>query len=120
VLDQRIDGIYQKSDAGLPNRQDLKKLSEDFSVDFAALYLADQIARVPANRQFSATFRQAYEDTVKAFSDGRIKVPGAAEYDVLIVPTYLYKRFTLTGADLGVPRAASWLRLRLGQKAGDG
>ena len=24
VLDQRIDGIYQKSDAGLPNRQDLK------------------------------------------------------------------------------------------------
>jgi hypothetical protein len=106
VLDQRIDGIYQKSDAGLPNRQDLKKLSEDFSVDFAALYLADQIARVPANRQFSATFRQAYEDTVKAFSDGRIKVPGAAEYDVLIVPTYLYKRFTLTGADLGVPRAA--------------
>ena len=61
MLDKRIDGIYQKSDAGLPNRQDLKKLSEDFSVDFAALYLADRIDRVPTNRRFSATYRRAYE-----------------------------------------------------------
>ena len=90
----------------MPNRQDLKKLSDDFSVDFAALYLADRIARVPANRRFSAAFRQAYEYTRKAVSEGRMKVPGAAEYDVLFVPTYLYKRLTLTGADLAVPRAA--------------
>jgi hypothetical protein len=69
VLDKRIDGIYQKSDPGLPNRQDLKKLSEDFSVDFAALYLADRIARVPTNRRFSATYRRAYEYTRKAFPE---------------------------------------------------
>ena len=106
VLDKRIDRVYQKSNGSLPNRQDLEKLSDDFSVDFAALYLADQIARVPANRRFSAAFRQAYEYTRKAVSEGRMKVPGAAEYDVLFVPTYLYKRLTLTGADLAVPRAA--------------
>jgi hypothetical protein len=30
----------------------------------------------------------------------------AADYEVLFVPTYLYKRFTFTGADLAAPRAA--------------
>jgi hypothetical protein len=34
-------------------------------------------------------------------------VPGAADYDVLFVPSYLYKRLTFfTGADMAVPRAA--------------
>ena len=36
-----------------------------------------------------------------------MKVPGASDYDVLFVPTYLYKRFTFfTGANMAVPRAA--------------
>lgn len=36
-----------------------------------------------------------------------MQVPGATDYDVLIVPTYLYKRFAFfSGADLAVPRAA--------------
>jgi hypothetical protein len=104
LLDKRIDRIYQKSNGNLPSRQDLKKLSDDFSVDFAALYLADQIARVPANRQFGAAFRQAYEYTREAFP--QMKVPEAADYDVLFVPTYLYKRLRLTGADMAVPREA--------------
>ena len=30
----------------------------------------------------------------------------AAEYDMLFVPTYLYKRITFTGSDMAVPRAA--------------
>ena len=60
-LDERIDRVYQNANADLPNRDDLKKLSDDFSVDFAALYLADQIARVPGNRRFRSAFDQAYE-----------------------------------------------------------
>ena len=106
VLDKRIDGIYQKSDAGLPNRQDLKKLSEDFSVDFAALYLADRIDPVPTNRRFALLTVGPTNTTRKAFPEGRMKVAQAAEYDMLFVPTYLYKRLTFTGADLAVPRAA--------------
>src|SRR5262245_1941906 len=42
VLDARIDSVYQNAD-GLPDRNELKHLSDDFSVDFAALYFADQI-----------------------------------------------------------------------------
>jgi hypothetical protein len=107
LLDKRIDRIYQNSNGSLPNQQDLKQLSDEFSVDFAALYLADRIARIPANQRFSAIFRQNYIYTREAFSQGQMNVSGAANYDVLIVPTYLYKRrFMLTGADLAVPRAA--------------
>jgi hypothetical protein len=105
LLDERIDRVYEQANDNLPDRQDLKKLSDDFSVDFAALYLADQIARVPVNAWFQSAFRQAYEYTLETFPRGQ--VPGAADFDVLIVPTYLYKRFTFfTGADLAVPRAA--------------
>src|SRR5574342_774051 len=105
-LDERIDQVYQNSNSHLPNRDDLKKLSDDFSVDFAALYLADQIARVPDNRRFRSAFDQAYEQTRKALSQGHMQVPGAAEYDMLFVPTYLYRRITFTGSDMAVPRAA--------------
>jgi len=105
-LDERIDNVYQNSDGDLPNRDDLKKLSDEFSVDFAALYLADQISRVPANRRFRSAFDQAYEYTRKIFPRGDMQVPGAADYDMLFVPTYLYKRFTFTGANMAVPRAA--------------
>ena len=105
-LDERIDQVYQNSDSHLPNRDDLKKLSDDFSVDFAALYLADQIARVPVNRRFRNAFDQARAYTRKAYPQGNMQVPGAADYDMLLVPTYLYKRITFTGADMAVPRAA--------------
>ena len=107
VLDTRIDRVYQQANDGLPNRDDLKKVSDDFSVDFAALYLADQIARVPANAWFATAFQQAYEYAREVFPESQMKVPGAADYDVLFVPTYLYKRFaSLTGADMAAPRAA--------------
>ncbi|MGH8524067.1 MAG: hypothetical protein ACREXY_07595, partial [Gammaproteobacteria bacterium] len=46
-LDERIDRVYQSVNGNLPDRSELKRLSDEFSVDFAALYLADQIARDP-------------------------------------------------------------------------
>src|SRR4029450_7698940 len=51
-LDERIDRVYQNANGSLPDRNELKHLSDDFSVDFAALYFADQIDRVPVNRRF--------------------------------------------------------------------
>src|SRR5262245_34509825 len=44
VLDERIDSVYQSANGALPDRFELKQLSDNFSVDFAALYFADQIA----------------------------------------------------------------------------
>jgi hypothetical protein len=107
ILDERIDRLYQNGHNHLPDRDDLKKLSDDFSVDFAALYLADQIERTPVNRRFRNAFEQAYDDIHKAVAEGRVQLPtAAADYEVLFVPTYLYKRITFTGADMAAPRAA--------------
>src|SRR5262245_10774341 len=50
-FDVRIDQMDQAMDGRLPGRSDLQKLSQEFSIDFAALVLADRIARVPLNRR---------------------------------------------------------------------
>src|SRR5215467_13650020 len=52
AFDERIDSVYQSANGALPDRFELKQLSDEFSVDFAALYLADQIAHKPNNRRF--------------------------------------------------------------------
>ncbi len=107
LLDERIDRIYQSVNGNLPDRSELKRLSDEFSSDFAALYLADQIAREPVSRRFRSAFDQAYDYTRKALPEGRVSLPAAAvDYEVLFVPTYLYKRFTFTGGDFAAPRAA--------------
>jgi hypothetical protein len=107
VLDERIDQVYQNANGDLPNRDDLKKLSDEFSVDFAAVYLADQIDHVPVNRRFRHDFDQASAYVRKARSEGQLKLPGpAVNYEIMFVPTYLYKRITMTGADMAVPRDA--------------
>jgi hypothetical protein len=107
ALDERIDRVYQSANGNLPDRNDLKYLSDEFSVDFAALYLADQIARTPVNRRFRSVFDEAYGYTRKNLPEGRVRLPsGAADYEIMFVPTYLYKRLTFTGADFAAPRAA--------------
>lgn len=107
TLDARIDRVYQSADGSLPDRNELKQLSDDFSVDFAALYFADQIARIPDNRRFRNAFDEAYRYALKALPEGRLKLPTTAvNYEVLVVPIYLYKRLIGAGADLAAPRAA--------------
>lgn len=106
-LDERIDRAYQSAKGAVPDRDELKRLSDEFSVDFAALYLADKIARVPANRRFRGLFDQMYESTRAALPEGRVQLPAtAAQYEVLFVPTYLYTRFMARGASLREPREA--------------
>lgn len=107
ALDERIDRVYQRANTSLPDRNELKHLTDDFSVDFAALYFADQIALIPANRRFRIAFDQAYDYALKAFPESRVKLPASAtDYEVLVVPIYLYKRLIGSGADLAAPRAA--------------
>src|SRR6266850_2855330 len=106
-LDERIDLVYQSANGGLPDRGELKRLSDEFSVDFAALYLADQIAHIPVNRRFRIAFDHAYDYTHIALPQSRVKLPATAvDYEVLVIPIYLYKRLIGSGADLAAPRAA--------------
>jgi hypothetical protein len=107
ALDERIDRVYRGVDGTLPDRAELKRLSDEFSVDFAALYFADRIDHDPTNRRFRNDFDQIRDYVREAFRDGRVKLPAAAaDYEFLFVPTYLYKRLTFTGADMAAPRAA--------------
>jgi hypothetical protein len=104
VLDERIDRVYRSANGNLPDRYELKHLSDDFSVDFAALYFADQIARIPVNQRFRRDFERAYDYARKAFPEGRVRLN--SNYEVLVVPLYLYKRRFAVGADLSGPREA--------------
>jgi hypothetical protein len=106
ALDERIDRVYQSANGSLPDRNELKRLSDEFSVDFAALYLADRIAHAPINGRFRRAFDQAYAYARNAFSEGGVKLPAASDYEVLVVPIFLYKRLPGSGAELAVPRAA--------------
>ncbi len=106
-LDERIDQIYQSDNGKLPDDRELKKLSDEFSVDFAALYFADRLSRIPANRRFRSDFNQFYKSTNAALAQGKARLPEtAAHYEALIVPTYLYKRNMATGSALAAPREA--------------
>ncbi|HEY7316718.1 MAG TPA: hypothetical protein VIE89_04020 [Candidatus Binatia bacterium] len=107
ALDGRIDRVYRGANGSLPDRDELKRLSDEFSVDFAALYFADRIDHDPVNRRFRNDFDQIRAYVRETFPDGQVKLPAtASDYEVLFVPTYLYKRLTFTGADMAVPRAA--------------
>jgi hypothetical protein len=107
ALDERIDRVYQSADGDLPDRDELKRLSDEFSVDFAALYLADRIDRNPVNRRFREAFDQTRDYIREAFREGHVRLPAAAaDYELLFVHTDLYKRLTFTGADMAAPREA--------------
>ena len=85
ALDERIDRVYQSANGDLPDRNELKNLSDEFSIDFAALYLADRIARVPVNRRFRSAFDQAYDYTRKALPEGHLRLPAtAADYECAV------------------------------------
>ena len=102
-FDDRIANIYKHAHESLPDRAELKRLSEEFSVDFAATYLADRIAGIAENRRF----RDVFEENRRAFIQNRLKLPAAAaDYEVMFIPTYLYKRLPITGGDFAVPKKA--------------
>src|SRR5262245_39301926 len=104
TLDDRIADVYNHSRDELPDRADLKRLSEEFSSDFAAVYFADRSASYGDNRRF----REKYLENRRAVAQNRLLLPpaGAATYEVRFVPTYLYKRLPIIGSDLAVPKRA--------------
>jgi hypothetical protein len=106
ALDERIDAVYLGASGSLPDRHELKRLSQEFSTDFAALHLADRIARIPVNRRFRETFDRALAQS-RAYLPKTPPLPAGSErYEIMFVPGYLYRRHPQTGADFATPRAA--------------
>jgi hypothetical protein len=99
-LHQKIAEIHRQVKDELPSREQLKKNSTDFSVDFAALFFGNQLLKQKGNSELQKQFLKNL-DKVRN---------GTAEYpkkDVLImlVPGYDYvKNGHVTGADFANPR----------------
>ncbi len=100
-MDQRIRKLESEIENSLPTRENLQKISLEFSVDFAALFFVDRLMRQQGNSQLQKDFLKNL-DSVRG---------GNTEYQrkdirILLVPGYDYKENGhITGADLSKPRA---------------
>ncbi|NIT56665.1 MAG: hypothetical protein GWN00_10655, partial [Aliifodinibius sp.] len=91
---------------GLPQREFLKHLSDRFSVDYAALYLAKRILENKANRRIQAVYKRELESMRTEFKKG---LSSSDKYDsayvFLFVPGWDYvESGPNTGADFARPR----------------
>lgn len=105
-LDGRIDRVYERSPEPIPTREYLKTISDSFSVDFAALFLAQRLWEIETNREVQTLFLKNLAERKAAIENGEVQ-PTSKTHDfiVLFVPGWAYKkRGHFTGADMAVPR----------------
>ncbi|CAB1057355.1 hypothetical protein D1BOALGB6SA_2094 [Olavius sp. associated proteobacterium Delta 1] len=101
-LDVRIGELYKQQKEAIPTREELKKKSDRFSVDFAALFLADRLWADENNRKIQNFFNHLLKD--------KKSIPNLLEYNalscmLLFVPGWDYvENGHLTGADFAEPR----------------
>jgi hypothetical protein len=92
--------------AQLPTRAQLRELSLRYSTDFAALYLAETLAREPGNRRLRTIFEREHAAVASALArDESPGVPAFADYVVLFVPAWNHKNSrAFANADFATPR----------------
>ncbi len=107
AFDTRIEAAYKNFSHALPDRDELKRLSDEYSVDFAALFFADRIAGEPLGRLFRRDYEAALDYVRRALPNGQVTFPHSGEkFEIIFVPGYLYRRHPATGADFAAPRKA--------------
>ncbi|SEC03589.1 hypothetical protein [Pseudomonas anguilliseptica] len=97
-IDAKISALYSLHGESIPSRDELLAISQEFSVDFAALFLADRLLSNECNRKLNHSFDQYLRNssTVDA---------SPSPYLVLFVPGWDYAdNGHLTGADFAAPR----------------
>lgn len=101
-LDSRIDRVYGDYPRPLPTREDLQQVSQRFSNDFAALFLADRLWQNRQNRRLQKIFHR-----YMAMPEAQLFEPSAAldDYVILMVPGWNYlNNGHITGSDFATPR----------------
>jgi len=97
---QKINQVHQQLQTDLPSRAQLKKLSQAFSVDFAALLFGNQLLKQKGNAELQTQFQK---NLLKVQTGDVVYLPK----DVLIMmaPGYGYiENGQETGADFASPR----------------
>jgi len=98
-LDEKISALYRTNGKSVPSREELKEISQAFSVDFAALFLADRLLNNECNKDLN----QHFERYVK--NEATVDANVASSYQVLFVPGWDYvNNGYWTGADFAKPR----------------
>ena len=101
-FDLDIDRAYQQQRTPLPNREFLRQTSQDQSLDFAALFLADRLWSVTENRLLQRDFHRFMEQTK---ADLYTAPATGRNYIVLFVPGWNYvNNGPITGSDFALPR----------------
>lgn len=99
TLDEKISALYRTHRTSLPTRDELKKISQTFSVDFAALFLADRLLNNECNKDLNQHFERYVKNEVTVDADV------ASSYLILFVPGWDYvKNGHVSGADFAKPR----------------
>jgi hypothetical protein len=62
IFDEKIDRLYQEQGNTQPTREELKEISQTFSVDFATLFLADRLWDIEENRKLQKTVSRFLEE----------------------------------------------------------
>ena len=102
TLDQKIDRVYRDYPSPVPDRDDLRQVSENFSNDFAALFLADRLWQNRKNRKLQRIFNR-----YMALPEYELFEPPANTKDlvILMVPGWNYvDNGHVTGSDFATPR----------------
>mgnify|MGYP001558927031 CR=1 FL=1 len=95
-LDKKIDSLYIEFADRLPERNDLERISNDFSTDFAALFWGSKLLSIPHNQEVQKKFVKNFE-LIKRGS----REIASNKYVILLVPGLDYKENgPVTGADL--------------------
>ncbi|GAB3529714.1 hypothetical protein GCM10027342_39090 [Photobacterium alginatilyticum] len=98
-LDERISGLYRQYRNTIPSRDELKGISQQYSVDFASLFLADLLLKNECNKKLNNSFTHQMESPTIAGLN-------ISSYKLLFVPGWDYAESGhLTGADFNAPRA---------------
>jgi hypothetical protein len=98
-MDEQISALYSSHGKSVPSREELKAISQAFSVDFAALFLADRLLNNRCNKDLNQRFERYLKD------DTAVDASIASSYQILFVPGWDYvKNGHKTGADFAKPR----------------
>lgn len=100
-LDARITSLEAQFSDSPPDREELEKISREFSVDFAALFFA----RVLLGRRENLALQRLFLENLDSISRGTTVYP-RKDILILLVPGFDYvDNGPVTGADLARPRA---------------
>ncbi|MEW8027416.1 MAG: hypothetical protein AB2792_18175 [Candidatus Thiodiazotropha sp.] len=97
-MDNKISSLYSRTSQSVPSRDELKTISQHYSVDFAALFLADRLLNDKCNREINQAFAKHLNNETAINTD-------ISAYRVLFVPGWDYAETGhFTGADFARPR----------------